>query len=151
MGTVPCSTSQQGTAPGTINLISQVNDAAAVAQEAFPAPPLPPQLCVDVIKGGRKLSVIHGHALIFFPPLKIFLDRLWAKKKRWYTELKGTPERFLTGFCTICPFLCAQDARSQPQVSPLTEVSSEQDAMMFSMKGFHLMSSTLPWWPHTLG
>lgn len=48
-------------------------------------------------------------------------------------------------FCTICPFPCAQDARSQPQVSPLTEVSSEQDAMMFSMKGFHLMSSTLPW------
>lgn len=82
MGTVPSSTSHQGTAPGTINLISQVNDAAAVAQEALPAPPLPPQLCVDVIKGGRKLSVIHGHALIFFPPLKIFLDRLWAKKKR---------------------------------------------------------------------
>lgn len=82
MGTVPCSTSQQGTAPGTINLISQVNDTATMAQEALPAPPLPPQLCVDVIKGGRKLSVIHGHALIFFPPLKIFLDRLWAKKKR---------------------------------------------------------------------
>lgn len=27
----------------------------------------------------------------------------------------------------------------------LTDVSSEQDAMMFSKKGFHLMSSTLPW------
>lgn len=82
VGTVPSSTSHQGTAPGTINLISQVNDTAAVAQEAFPAPPLPPQLCVEeVIKGGRQLSVIHGHALIFFPPLKIFLGRLWAKKK----------------------------------------------------------------------
>lgn len=33
----------------------------------------------------------------------------------------------------------------------LTEVSSEQDAMMFSKKGFHLISSTLPWWPHTFG
>lgn len=32
-----------------------------------------------------------------------------------------------------------------------TEVSSEQDAIMFSKKGFHLMSSTLPWWPQTFG
>lgn len=27
----------------------------------------------------------------------------------------------------------------------LTDVSSEHEAMMLSMKGFHLMSSTLPW------
>ena len=33
----------------------------------------------------------------------------------------------------------------------LTDVSSEHEAMMLSMKGFHLMSSTLPWWPQTLG
>lgn len=35
--------------------------------------------------------------------------------------------------------------RCQPEALQLTEVSSEHDAMMFSMKGFHLMSSTLPW------
>jgi len=33
----------------------------------------------------------------------------------------------------------------------LTEESSEQDAIMLSWKGFHLMSSTLPWWPQTFG
>ena len=27
----------------------------------------------------------------------------------------------------------------------LTDVSSEHEAMMLSMNGFHLMSSTLPW------
>lgn len=42
------------------------------------------------------------------------------------------------------------DLKEQERRS-LTEVSSEQDATMFSKKGFHLISSTLPWWPHTFG
>lgn len=33
----------------------------------------------------------------------------------------------------------------------LTVVSWEQEAMMWSLNGFHLMSRTGPLWPHTLG
>jgi len=52
---------------------------------------------------------------------------------------------------TVFPLPSLHLLNYQQGSAPLTEVSSEHEAMMFSMKGFHLMSSTLPWWPQTLG
>ena len=40
---------------------------------------------------------------------------------------------------------------SERAVSSLTVASSEHDAMMSSLNGFHLMSSTGPECPHTFG
>lgn len=53
-------------------------------------------------------------------------------------------QRWLIRPLPMVPKLCILKAGGAWSLE-LTEVSSEHDAMMFSMKGFHLMSSTLPW------
>lgn len=40
--------------------------------------------------------------------------------------------------------VCAQGHPWGAPIAQLTDVSSEHEAMILSMKGFHLMSSTLP-------
>lgn len=70
----------------------------------------------------------------------LFLDNEW----KWFFKFIEVDLEF-DQWCSSNGFVC------KFAVISLTEESSEQEAMMFSWKGFHLISNTLPWWPQTFG
>lgn len=97
-------------------------------------------IIVHLILMEHEVSSMHWCYKCIFITILFFLDNGW----KWFFKFIEVDLEF-DQWCSVNGFVL------KFAILSLTEESSEQEAMMFSWKGFHLISSTLPWWPQTFG